>query len=80
MTRVALLTGGSTPERDVALAGAGGEAMVKMDFAEALKGIRILFVPSGDAGGLDVRSTDINSLIGVRGVQSLIDPRANTDK
>jgi regulator of protease activity HflC (stomatin/prohibitin superfamily) len=63
-----------------ALSGSGGEAMVKLKFTEALKGMRILFLPGGDAGGLDVRSTDVNSLIDLRGIQRLSTKNADTDK
>jgi regulator of protease activity HflC (stomatin/prohibitin superfamily) len=45
-----------------ALAGSGGENMVKLEIARALKGKRIVFVPAG--GGADLRTTDINELLG----------------
>lgn len=53
-----------------ALAGAGGEAMVKLKIAEALNGKRIIMLPIG-GGGLDVRSTDINDLLQLYGIQSI---------
>jgi len=53
-----------------ALAGAGGEAMVKLAIAEALVGKRIVMLPTG-GGGLDVRTTDINDLLKLYGIQSL---------
>jgi len=53
-----------------ALAGSGGEAMVKMKIAEALKNKRIVMVPMS-GGGLDVRSTDINDLLELYGIKSL---------
>ena len=53
-----------------ALAGAGGDVMVKMKLAEALQGKRIVLLPLG-SGGLDVRSTDINGLLQLYGIQSL---------
>lgn len=59
-----------------ALAGAGGEAMVKLAIAEALANKRIIMLPTG-GGGLDVRSTDINSLLQLYGIQSLGTKAAN---
>lgn len=53
-----------------ALAGSGGEAMVKLQIAESLKGKKIIMLPIG-GGGLDVRSTDINSLLELYGLQSI---------
>lgn len=57
-----------------ALAGAGGEALVRMAVAESLMNKRILLLPIG-AGGLDVRSTDINSLLDFYGLKQLTSPR-----
>lgn len=56
------------------LAGAGGEAMVKMAVAEALLDKRIVMLPVG-GGGLDVRSTDINSLLNLYGIQKITEPK-----
>lgn len=53
-----------------ALAGSGGENIVKMKIADALKGKRIIVLPMG-GGGLDVRSTDINSLLQLYGIQTV---------
>lgn len=53
-----------------ALAGAGGEAMVKMAIAEALMNKRIMMLPIG-GGGLDIRTTDINQLLQLYGLQSV---------
>ena len=53
-----------------ALAGAGGEAMVKLAIAEALTNKRIMMLPMGN-GGLDVRSTDINALLQLYGLESI---------
>jgi hypothetical protein len=52
-----------------ALAGSGGEAMVKLEVARALAGKKFVFVPAG--GGMDVRSTDVNALLQTYGVQSV---------
>ena len=53
-----------------ALAGSGGENIVKMAIAQALQGKRIIVLPMG-GGGLDVRSTDINSLLQLYGIQQI---------
>ena len=53
-----------------ALAGSGGEAMVKLAIAKALAGKRIIMLPMG-GGGLDLRTTDINQLLELYGVRSL---------
>lgn len=55
-----------------ALAGSGGEAMVKIAIAEALMNKRIMLLPIG-GGGLDIRSTDINSLLELYGIQKIIE-------
>jgi len=52
-----------------ALAGSGGEAVVKLAIAEALQGKRILPVPMG--GGFDVRSTDVNGFLQMYGLGAL---------
>ena len=53
-----------------ALSGTGGEVMVKLQIAEALKGKRILLLPIA-GGGLDLRTTDVNRLLEVYGLKSL---------
>jgi len=53
-----------------ALSGAGGEAMVKLEIAEALKNKRILLLPMSD-GGLNLKTTDINKLLTYKGVRAL---------
>jgi regulator of protease activity HflC (stomatin/prohibitin superfamily) len=52
-----------------ALAGAGGEAMVKLEIAEALKNKRILLLPMSE-GGLNLKTTDINELLTMQGLRS----------
>lgn len=44
-----------------ALTGAGGESLVKMELASALRGKRIVMLPVGGSG-LDLRSLDMNKL------------------
>ena len=55
---------------DAALAGAGGEAFVKLRIAEALQGKRIMLLPVSE-GGMNLKTTDINQLIEVMGIKSL---------
>jgi regulator of protease activity HflC (stomatin/prohibitin superfamily) len=57
-----------------ALSGEGGMAMVKLEVAKALKDKRIVMFPMG-GGGLDVRNTDVNSLLQLFGVQKLTEQK-----
>ena len=57
-------------EMNNALAGAGGEAIVKLRIAEAMQGKRILLLPVSE-GGMNLKTTDINRLIETLGVKSL---------
>jgi len=57
-------------EMNRALAGAGGEAMVKLRIAEALQGKRILLLPVSE-GGMNLKTTDINQLIETMGIKRL---------
>jgi len=52
-----------------ALAGSGGNKMVKLKIAEALMEKRIILLPT--SSGLDLKTTDINKLLNVYGAQSL---------
>lgn len=62
-------------EMNAALAGSGGEAMVKLKLAEALKQKRILMLPVGGNHGMDIRSTNINDLLTTLGIQQLAQPK-----
>lgn len=64
-------------EMNKALAGSGGEVMVKMQMAEALKGKRILLIPNG-SGGLDIKSTNVNQLLETYGAQKLAEVQPPT--
>ncbi len=64
-------------EMNRALAGAGGEAMVKLRIAEALQGKRILLLPVSE-GGMNLKTTDINRLIETMGVKRLSESPAQT--
>ncbi|MBU0995105.1 MAG: prohibitin family protein [Proteobacteria bacterium] len=57
-------------EMNNALAGSGGEAIVKLRIAEALQGKRIILLPVSE-GGMNLKTTDINRLIETLGVKSL---------
>ena len=57
-------------EMNNALAGAGGETIVKLKIAEALEGKRIILLPVSE-GGMNLKTTDINRLIETLGVKSL---------
>ena len=57
-------------EMNQALAGAGGEAFVKLQIAEALQGKRIMLLPISE-GGMNLKTADINRLIETMGVRSM---------
>jgi hypothetical protein len=52
-------------EQARALAGSGGDNMVKLKLAQALKGKNIIFVPTG---GMDLRTTNMNDLLQTYGI------------
>jgi regulator of protease activity HflC (stomatin/prohibitin superfamily) len=57
-------------EMNNALAGSGGEAIVKLRIAEALQGKRIILLPVSE-GGMNLKTTDVNRLIETLGVKAL---------
>jgi hypothetical protein len=57
-------------EMNNALAGPGGEAIVKLRIAEALQGKRIMLLPVSE-GGMNLKTTDMNQLIETMGVKAL---------
>ena len=57
-------------EMNNALAGSGGEAIVKLRIAEAIQGKRIILLPVSE-GGMNLKTTDINRLIETIGVKAL---------
>lgn len=61
-------------EMNNALAGSGGEAIVKLKIAEALQGKRIMLLPVSE-GGMNLKTTDINRLIETLGVKALGDKK-----
>ncbi|MBN1297270.1 prohibitin family protein [bacterium] len=56
-----------------ALSGSGGEVMVKLEIAKALQNKRIILLPTS-GGGIDLRTLDVNQLLGISGVQKLSQP------
>ncbi len=57
-------------EMNNALAGSGGEALVKLRIAEALQNKKILLLPVSE-GGMNLKTTDINKLISTMGIRSM---------
>jgi len=57
-------------EMNNALAGPGGEAIVKLRIAEAIQGKRIMLLPISE-GGMNLKTTDINRLIETLGIKAL---------
>ncbi len=55
-------------KRAEALAGSGGKTMVKLAIARALQGKEIVFLPAGS--GMDLRTTDVNTLLQTYGVRA----------
>ncbi|MFH0891645.1 MAG: prohibitin family protein [Candidatus Falkowbacteria bacterium] len=58
-------------EMNKALAGSGGEAIVKLRLAEALQGKKIFLLPVGGEGGMNLKTTNVNELLNVMGIQKL---------
>lgn len=57
-------------EMNNAMAGSGGEALVKLRIAEAIQGKKIALLPVSE-GGMNLKTTDINRLIDTMGIQAL---------
>jgi regulator of protease activity HflC (stomatin/prohibitin superfamily) len=57
-------------ELNRALAGSGGEVMVKLKIAEALEGKRILLLPISGSG-MDLKTTNMNQLLETFGLRAL---------
>lgn len=54
-----------------ALAERGGKVMVKLEMAKALKGKKIILIPSSTGDSVDLKTMDLNKLIETKGVQTL---------
>jgi hypothetical protein len=59
----------SIEKENAALGGAGGRTMVKLKIAEALRGKRIVMVPTGK--GANLQTLDVNDLISARAAQKV---------
>lgn len=57
-------------EMNKALAGSGGEVMVKLKIAEALAGKKIILLPLSGSG-MDIKTTNMNKLLETYGLQKL---------
>jgi len=57
-------------EMNDAMASAGGEALVKLEIAQALQGKKIVLLPISE-GGMNLKTTDINALLNTMGIRSL---------
>ncbi|MFZ5568962.1 MAG: SPFH domain-containing protein [Thermodesulfobacteriota bacterium] len=57
-------------EMNNALAGSGGEALVKLRIAEALQDKKIMLLPVS-TGGMNLKTTDINRLIETMGIRAM---------
>ncbi|MBF0483437.1 MAG: prohibitin family protein [Candidatus Omnitrophica bacterium] len=54
-----------------ALNNSGGATMVKIKMAEALTGKKIYLLPFGEGGGIDLKTTNMNDLFKLYGMQTL---------
>ncbi len=64
-----------------AMASAGGEALVKLEIAEALQGKKIILLPVSE-GGMNLKTTDINALlntVGLRNLSGMAAPPSSTE-
>lgn len=59
----------SIEKENAALGGAGGRTMVKLKIADALKGKRLVMIPTGK--GANLQTLDVNELISVKAAQKL---------
>lgn len=66
-------------EMNNALAGSGGDAIVKLRIAEALQGKSIILLPVSE-GGMNLKTNHINQLIETLGVTSLTGGQAVQEK
>jgi regulator of protease activity HflC (stomatin/prohibitin superfamily) len=57
-------------EMNNALAGSGGEALVKLRIAEAMQNKHIMLLPVSE-GGMNLKTTDVNQLINTMGIRSM---------
>ena len=55
-----------------ALAEQGGKVMVKLEMAKALKGKRIVLLPSGSGNSIDLKTLDVNKFLEVEGLKKQV--------
>ncbi|MBG91401.1 MAG: hypothetical protein CL521_06270 [Actinobacteria bacterium] len=58
-------------EMNQALVEQGGEVMVKLEIAKALKGKRIFLLPSNSSGGLNLQTLDVNRFLEAHAIQNI---------
>lgn len=58
-------------EMNDAMASIGGEALVKLEIAEALQGKKIVLLPVSE-GGMNLKTTDVNALLNTMGIRSIV--------
>ena len=66
-------------EMNRALAGSGGEVMIKLKIAEALQGKNISLLPVSE-GGMNLKTTDVNRLIETMGIKAMSESGTETKK
>jgi len=54
-----------------ALAEKGGKVMVKLEVAKALKGKKIIVLPTNSGNGVNLQTMDMNELLKLKGIQSV---------
>ena len=62
-------------EKNRALTGGGGETLVKLRIADALKGKKIILLPVSE-GGMNLKTTDMNGLLEIMGIRAIAGRRA----
>ena len=58
-------------EMNKALASQGGLVKLQLKMWEVLKNKKIIFLPQGDKGGIDLKTTDINELLKLYGTMAV---------
>jgi regulator of protease activity HflC (stomatin/prohibitin superfamily) len=66
-------------ELNKALAGSGGEVMVKLKLAEALEGKKIVLLPISGAG-MDIKTTNVNRILETYGLRTLAGTEGGTER
>ncbi len=61
-----------------ALAEQGGKVMVKLEMAKALKGKRIILLPSSSGGSIDLKTLDVNKFLETEGLRKQVPEMSKT--